>query len=129
MPIERINPSTLSKPTGYTHVVTVTGGRTIYISGQVPLDKEGNIVGPDDFRAQAAQVFENLGAALTAAGADFPNVVKLNYYVLYMGNISTLREIRSGYLKSEPPASTLVEVKRLAHEQFMLEVEAIAVVQ
>jgi enamine deaminase RidA (YjgF/YER057c/UK114 family) len=129
MPVERINPSTLSKPTGYTHVVTVTGGRTIYISGQVAFDKEGNIVGPKDFRAQAVQVFENLRVALTAAGADFTNLVKLNYYVLDMGNISTLREIRSGYLKSEPPASTLVEVGRLAHEQFMLEIEAVAVVQ
>jgi enamine deaminase RidA (YjgF/YER057c/UK114 family) len=75
------------------------------------------------------QVFENWGAALTAEGADFTIVVKLNYYVLDMGNISTLRESRSRYLKSEPPASTLVEVRRLAHEQFMLEIEAIAVVQ
>ena len=72
MPIERINPSTLSKPTGYTHVVTVTGGRTIYISGQVPLDKEGNIVGPDDFRAQAVQVLGNLGAAPHRSGSGFP---------------------------------------------------------
>jgi reactive intermediate/imine deaminase len=128
MPIERINPPTLSKPTGYTHVVTATAGRTIYISGQVPLDQEGNVVGPNDFRSQAVRVFDNLRAALAAAGADFTNVVKLNYYVLDMGNISTLREIRGVYLKSEPPASTLVEVRRLAHEQFMLEIEAVAVV-
>jgi enamine deaminase RidA (YjgF/YER057c/UK114 family) len=124
MLIERINPSALSKPTGYTHVVTATGGRMIYISGQVAFDKEGNVVGANDFRAQAVQVFENLRAALTTTGADFANVVKPNYYVLDMANPPTLREIRSVYLKSEPPASTLVEVKKLAHEQFMLEIEA-----
>jgi enamine deaminase RidA (YjgF/YER057c/UK114 family) len=129
MPIERLNPPALSKPTGYTHVVTAIGGRTIYISGQVPLDKEGNVVGPNDFRTQAGQVFENLRAALTAAAADFSKVVKVNYYVLDMANLPALREIRSVYLKSEPPASTLVEVRKLAHEQFLLEIEAVAVVE
>lgn len=124
-----VNPPTLAKPTGYTHAVVAIGGRTIYIAGQVALDQSGNIVGKDDFRAQTTQVFENLKKALEAAGATFKNVVKLNYYVVDMKQIQTLREVRNGYVNTEePPASTLVEVKRLAREEFLIEVEAIAVV-
>jgi enamine deaminase RidA (YjgF/YER057c/UK114 family) len=125
--IRRINPPTLSKPPGYTHVVVATGLRTIYISGQTAVDKEGNVVGPGDFRAQAKQVFENLRAALAAAGADFGDIVKLNIYVLDMTHAPALREIRDNYLASGPPAATLVEVKKLARDEFMLEIEAIAV--
>ena len=62
MAIRFINPETLSSPPGYTHVVEVRGGRTVYISGQVPLDKAGNVVGIGDFAAQTRQVFENLKA-------------------------------------------------------------------
>jgi len=124
-----VNPNTLAKPTGYTHVVIATGGRTVYIAGQVALDPTGNIVGKDDFGAQARQVFENLKKALEAAGATFTDVVKLNYYVVDMKQIQTLREVRNGYVNtSAPPASTLVEVRRLAREEFLIEVEAIAVV-
>ena len=90
-------------------------------------DIQGNVVGPGDFRTQAEQVFENLKAALAAASLGFDNVVKLNYYVLDMANASVLREVRAGYLGSASPASTLVEVKKLARDEFMLEVEAIAV--
>jgi enamine deaminase RidA (YjgF/YER057c/UK114 family) len=125
--IRRVNPPTLSKPTGYTHVVIATGGRTIYIAGQTAVDKDGNVVGPGDFRAQAKQIFENLRTALAAAGAGFGDIVKLNIYVLDMTNAAVLREVRDGYLGSNPPAATLVEVKKLAREQFMLEIEAIAV--
>jgi enamine deaminase RidA (YjgF/YER057c/UK114 family) len=125
--IRRMNPPTLSKPTGYTHVVIATGGRTIYIAGQTAVDKNGNVVGPGDFRAQAKQVFENLRAALAAAGAQFGDTVKLNIYVLDMTNAPALREARASYFPSGPPAATLVEVKKLARDEFMLEIEAIAV--
>jgi reactive intermediate/imine deaminase len=122
-----INPPTLSKPNGWTQVVIATGSRTIYIAGQVPLDKDGRVVGPGDFRAQAIQVFENLKAALAAAGASFKEVVKVNYYLLDMANAPVIREIRDTYLKPDFPASTLVEVGKLARDEFMLEIEAIAV--
>ena len=125
--IRRVNPAALYPPNGYTHVVEATGGRTIYISGQVPSDKNGNVVGVGEFRAQAVQVFENLKAALAAAEAGFGDVVKANYYVLDMSNITVLREVRSGYLGSAAPASTLVEVRRLAREEFLVEIEMIAV--
>ncbi|HEY7699629.1 MAG TPA: RidA family protein, partial [Vicinamibacteria bacterium] len=68
-------------PLGYSHVVEARGGRSIYVSGQVSLDKEGNLVGPGNFRAQTVQVFENLKARLSEAGATFKDVVKLNYYL------------------------------------------------
>jgi enamine deaminase RidA (YjgF/YER057c/UK114 family) len=124
--VRKLNPPTLSKPTGYTHIVIAAGGRTIYIAGQVGLDKDGKIAGPD-FAAQARQVFENLKAALAAGGATFDDVVKLNYYITDMANAPVLRETRGQYVTGTPPASTLVEVKSLARPEFMLEVEAIAV--
>src|SRR5205823_8202070 len=76
--VKRTNPPTLSKPTGYTHVVEATGGKTVYISGQIAFDTEGKIVGEGDMKAQVEQVFKNLQAALSAAGATFKDVVKMN---------------------------------------------------
>lgn len=125
--IPRINPPTLSKPNGYSQVVVAAGSRTIYIAGQTAVDSHGDVVGPRDFGAQAKQAFENLKAALAAAGVGFNDVVKLNYYVLDMANAPVLREIRNSYLGSAFPASTLVEVRKLARDEYMLEIEAIAV--
>lgn len=84
-------------------------------------------VGAGDFRAQVTQVFENLQTALAAAKAGFGDVVKANYYVLDMSNIAVLREVRANYLSANPPASTLVEVKRLANDAFLVEIEVVAV--
>ena len=125
--IRRINSPALSKPAGFTHVVVSAGGRTIYVSGQVAVDKDGKVVGTGDFSAQAKQVFENLKVALAAAGAGFGDVVKMNTYVLDMTNAPVLREVRAGYLGADPPASTLVEVRKLAREELLLEIEVIAV--
>ena len=126
--VQYLNPPTLSTPTGYTHVVEVTRGKTVYISGQVSLDKSGNVVGKGDFVAQTTQVFENLKAALAAVGATFDNVVKVTMFVTDMSNIATLRTIRLKYYGKNAPASTLVQIGKLAHEDFMIEIEAIAVV-
>ena len=125
--VRYFNPPTLSVPTGYSHVVEVHTGRTVYIAGQVAFDKSGNIVGKGDFAAQTTQVFENLKAALAAAGATFDNVVKNNMYITNMAKIQTLREIRSKYYGENAPASTLVEVSKLARPEFMIEIELIAV--
>jgi 2-iminobutanoate/2-iminopropanoate deaminase len=122
------NPPTLSRPTGYTHVVEVHRGKTVYISGQVAFDVSGNLVGKGDFKAQARQVLENLKAALAAAGATFENIVKVNTYVTDMSHIQVLRELRAGDFGANPPASTLVEVVRLALPDLMIEIEAVAVV-
>lgn len=125
--IRFINPPTLATPPGYTHVVEITHGRTIFIAGQVALDSLGQIVGLHDFRAQVQQVFKNLKAALAAVGTDFTHVVKLNMYVVDISQLPILREVRDQYVNtSQPPASTLVEVRRLAREAFLIEIEAVA---
>ncbi len=122
-----LNPPTLATPPGYTHVVTVTNARMMYISGQVALDPSGNLVGLGDFRAQATQVFENIKAALEAVGAGFGDVIKLNIYLVDFGHLATLREIRDAYVNTQrPPASTAVQVSRLARDEFLLEIEAVA---
>jgi reactive intermediate/imine deaminase len=125
--IERTNPAGLSKPAGYTHVVAVRGGRTVYIAGQVALDAQGQLVGKGDLAAQTRQVFANLETALEAAGATFANVVKTNYYMRDASQVAIVRDIRSKYFTSEFPASTLVEVPRLAQPDFLIEIEVIAV--
>lgn len=125
--IKRINPATLNKPNGYSQIVIATGSRMIFLAGQTSSDKNGNVVGKGDFHAQATQVFENLKSALAAAGASFNDVVKLNAYVVDMGNASTFREVRNLYVGNTLPAATLVQVAKLARDEFMLEVEAIAV--
>jgi reactive intermediate/imine deaminase len=126
--LRHTNPPSLSKPTGYTHVVQVIQGKTVYIAGQVAFDGSGALVGKGDFAAQTRQVMENLKAALAAAGATFANVVKVNTYVTDMSQIAALREIRAAYFGTNPPASTLVQVVGLARPDLMIEIEAIAVV-
>ena len=127
--VKRTNPPTLSKPTGYTHIVEVTGpAKTVYIAGQVARDSDGNIVGAGDMKAQAEQVFKNLEAALAAAGATFADVVKMNIYVTDMDDAPSMRKVRARYFGETSPASTLVQVVHLARPEFMLEIEVIAVV-
>ena len=120
----------LSTPRGYSHVVTASG-TMVFISGQIALDKEGKIVGPGDMRAQAAQVYENLKAALAAAGATFADVVKQNTYVVGLNaeSIAAVREVRGRYLPdTNPPASTLVGVTALAMDGLLIEIEMVAVI-
>jgi enamine deaminase RidA (YjgF/YER057c/UK114 family) len=127
------NPPELHKPVGYSHVAEATGGKFVYIAGQVALDADGNLVGKDDFLAQMRQVFENLKSALAAAGASFQDVIKLNYYcadsVDLAVQLAKFREIRDTFVNTAaPPASTLVVVRRLVRTEWLIEVEAVAVV-
>jgi reactive intermediate/imine deaminase len=126
--IKRTNPPELSKPTGYTHVVEAAGGKTVYISGQIALDKDGKVVGEGDMKAQAEQVFKNLQAALTSAGATFKDVVKMNTYMTDLSQLQVVRDVRARYFGDAAPASTLVQVVHLARPEFLIEVEVIAVV-
>jgi reactive intermediate/imine deaminase len=126
--LRHVNPPALSTPTGYTHVVAPQRGRLVFIAGQVAADKSGAPVGKADFRAQAKQVFENLQAAVTAAGGTMADVAKINVYVTDLSQLAALREVRQQYFTSNPPASTLVQVVALARPEYMLEIEAIAIV-
>ena len=126
------NPEGLAKPAaGYSQVAEISEGKIVYIAGQVALDKAGNLVGKDDFRAQVQQVFENLKAAVEAAGGDFNNVVKLNYYCagsVPPEEIAAVREIRDKYVNTaNPPTSTFVFVQRLVRPEWLIEVDAVAV--
>jgi enamine deaminase RidA (YjgF/YER057c/UK114 family) len=127
--IRFINPEGLSRSPAYTQVVEVSGAvRTIYISGQLGIDRDGALVSRD-FRAQAAQVFENLKAALAAVGARFADVVKLNSYLADIAHLPVLREVRAQYLDPAAlPASTTLGGASFAREGALLEVEAVAVV-
>jgi enamine deaminase RidA (YjgF/YER057c/UK114 family) len=128
---EFINPKGLAAPHGYTHVITTKPGKMVFISGQVAMDAQGHLVGKDDLRAQTKQVFENLKTALAAAGATFDDVVKITWYVkgYTPKDLGVLREVRDSYVKKEaPPTSTLVGVTSLFQEDYLLEVDAIAVI-
>ena len=122
-----INPATISKPPGYTHVVEITSpGRIVYIAGQLGIDPSGKMAA--DFRGQTVQAFENLKNALAAVGASFKDVVKINNYLVDIpANIATFREVRDQYLNmAAPPASTAVGVPALARPGALFEIEAIA---
>lgn len=125
-----LNPPSLPQSKGYTQVVEVPSGtRLVFLSGQVAFDSTGALRGGSDFRAQARQVFENLRAGLAAVGADFGDVVKLNYYILDVRHLPALREVRDQYVNTAaPPASTLAQVSRLFRDDVLLEIEAIAAV-
>ena len=123
-----LSPETMSPPFGYSHIVDAAASRVIFISGQVPLNTDGDLVGKGDFEAQARQVFANLSAALEAAGAGWSDVVKLNYFLTDIGELATVRAIRDEYVDTErPPASTLVQVSALFSPEAMVEIEAVAI--
>ena len=124
-----INPLELSVPTNYSHVAVASAGRTVYVSGQIALDATGRVVGAGDLRAQAVQVYENLKAALGAAGANFADVIKLTTYVVDLDSerAQVMREVRAQFMPAEhKPASTMVGVTSLVRPELLVEVELIA---
>src|SRR3954454_9746395 len=116
MSVEYLNPPTLCKTHGWTHIVTTSGGKTIHISGQVAIDATGNVVGRGNLQRQTEQTFENLRLALEAAGAIWRDVVVTRLYVVNLKpeHVPIIREVRGRYISAEhPPASTLVGVSAL----------------
>jgi 2-iminobutanoate/2-iminopropanoate deaminase len=132
MQTSRVNPPAVHPPVGsYSHAVRVETEDAvwIYVSGQIANDLEGNLVGPGDLRAQTRQVFENLQAILTANGASFADVVKIGTYLTTLYDLAGMREVRSEYLTSEPPASTAVQVMALVVPDALIEIDLVAVVR
>ncbi len=127
MPVDFHNPPGLSRGT-YSHTAVVTGGRMVFVSGQVAFDDAGNVVGTT-MAEQAERVFGNLKIALAAAGAELRHIVKMNIYIrdLTASRLKAFREVRARYV-SHQPASTLVATAGLVHDDLMLEVEVVAVV-
>jgi enamine deaminase RidA (YjgF/YER057c/UK114 family) len=132
---EFLSPKTLISPggAGYSHVAKVYKGTTVYLSGQVPSDAAGKLIGEGDFEAQVEQVFHNLKVAVEAAGGTMADIVKLNYYIvaeLDPAIVPKLRPIRDRYINVEnPPASTFVVVTRLMRPGWLIEIEAVAAIE
>lgn len=127
----RNNPDAVHPPIGtYSHAVRVESAEAtwIHISGQTANDVDGELVGPGDLRAQTRQVFENLKVILAANGATFADVVKIGTYLTTLDDLAGMREVRSEYLTSEPPASTAVQVVALVVPDALIEIDLVVVV-
>lgn len=121
------SPEGLPAPSGYSHVVSIPAGRLVWTAGQLPMDMERNVVAVGDWEGQTRLVFENLGTALRAAGADWPDVVKLTLYVVDVSELATVRAVRDEFIDTaRPPTSSLVQVAGLLHPDVLIEVEAVA---
>ncbi|NIJ55325.1 RidA family protein [Dyadobacter arcticus] len=125
------NPATVAKPNGYSHaaIIDLGNSKMVIISGQIALDKQGNLVGKDDMGKQAEQVFANIKSIVEDAGGTMNDLVKLNYFLLDVAQIQAVRNVRDKYVNVQnPPASTLVQVSKLFRDGFLLEIEATAVI-
>ncbi|WP_217166283.1 RidA family protein [Streptomyces sp. AC512_CC834] len=112
----------------YTHVVLGTG-RFVAVSGQLALDEDGKVVGEGDAAVQARQVFENLRRCLAAAGATFDDVVKLTFFVTDVAHMAAIRAARAEHIPDDRlPAASAVQVAALVRPEFLMEIEAFAVV-
>jgi enamine deaminase RidA (YjgF/YER057c/UK114 family) len=128
---EYLKPKGLAISPAYSHVAIASGARTIYIAGQVSIDEKGAIVGAGDLAAQTEQVMRNIERCLVAAGATFEHVVKITTFVVnYTPELrAIIAKARSPFFADRPPpASSLVGVSALAAPEWMIEIEAIAVV-
>ena len=122
-----INPGTLAALDGFTHAVKV--GLTIYVSGEVPLDSLGHLVGPGDLRAQARQAFANLAFVLQIAGAAPADVSKLDIYVvnLHPGDFAVIKEAGADFFpQRHPPAGTVLGVQSLPRDGMLIAIDAVA---
>jgi enamine deaminase RidA (YjgF/YER057c/UK114 family) len=127
-----INPPTLVKPAGFSHGWETQGGKTVYIAGQVAVDKQGHVVGAGDLVAQFRQVCENLKAVLMSRAGQMNDIVKMTIYVLSKSDYKThardIGAVYRDYFGRHYPAMTLVEVRGLFDDAYLIEIEAIAVV-
>jgi 2-iminobutanoate/2-iminopropanoate deaminase len=124
---EEIRVAELAEPISH-YTDAVRAGNLLFVSGFVPVDGEGRLVGGDDVVAQARQVLENVGAVLTAAGASFADVVKVTVYLTDIGDRVHINPVRQEFFGEARPASTLVEVSALAVPGAKLEIEAVALI-
>lgn len=134
MPIlDRLNAASGLPPgPGYAHAVTTTG-KLAFVSGQVATGPDGEVVGPGDLEAQTRQAMRNLERILTALGAGWSDVVRLTWYLVDVSQVQVIRDVRDEFVRpalgEEPnPASSLVQVAALVRPEFLVEVEAVAVV-
>jgi len=115
--------------TAYSQALLASGSRLLFISGQVAVDAAGQLIGKDDFRAQAHQVFRNLQANLEAAGATWADVVKLTVLLTDMADFPIFNEVRQEYLQPPFPTATTAAVSALVSPDWLVEIEAVAVLE
>ena len=123
---EYFSPETLPPTRGYSQVVKV--GNTVYIAGQVGITIDGNVVSKGDAAAQARQIWQNLEAAVKSAGGALENIVKTTTFVTDITHSAAARQVRAELFPTNPPTSTLLVVSQLASPDYLMEIEAIAVV-
>jgi len=131
MTLECINPEDLPTPLTYTHVIVATGSRLVFVAGQEPEDERGALVGPGDLAAQARQVFSNLGRALAGGGARPDQVTKITIFVVNLRReyLPVIEAGRVALFGDHKPVDTLVGVAALSGPGYLIEVDAIAVVE
>ena len=122
---EEIKVTGIPEPISH-YTPVVRAGRMVFISGMEPKDEKGNAVGKGDVTAQARQVHEILKKCLAAAGATFADVCKVTVFVRNISDRPKINEVRKEYFGNARPASTLVEISRLASDDFLVEIEAVA---
>jgi 2-iminobutanoate/2-iminopropanoate deaminase len=134
MKTTKIHPPKLHKRTVgghllYTPVVTVKGGTMVFVSGLLARDINGNCIGKGDMGAQIRQVGENLKIALESAGATLDDLVRTCTFVTDIEEFFKHVEVRQKYLGPALPTSTTIEVRKLAHPDYLVEIEAFAVIE
>ncbi|MGH7844097.1 MAG: RidA family protein [Candidatus Binatia bacterium] len=123
-----VQPKSLNDPRPrYSQGLVTKPGSLLFIAGQTASDKDGNIVGKDDIEAQAHQVFKNIDAVLKEAGGSFDNLMMTTTYITDIKYREGYNRVRTQYYKQTPPTSTLVVIKGLAREEYLLEIAGIAV--
>ena len=125
---KELQPRSVARPAAaYSQAVETEGSRTVFISGQVSVDADGELVGPGDIRAQTRQVFENIKPIVEEAGGTMANVVKFTTFLTDMADFPAFSQVRSEFIREPYPAATLVEVSALVRPEWLIEIEAIAV--
>lgn len=129
MKIERVNPDDVFDPPTYTQALRVTGATTIiFLSGQIAYDDDGGVLHEGDFAGQTREVYRSIRSLVEEAGGTMESIVKLTTYLTDMGNYPELVKVRSEFFPKKGPAGTAVEVGALLRPEWMVEIEAIAVI-
>ncbi len=128
-----LNPSTLARPSGFSHGIVVTGGRLLFLAGQTASDKEGSIVAPGDLVAQYTQVLRNLQTVVEEAGGTMQDIVKITIFVSdrdeYRANLPALGKAHQAFFGSYYPATALLEISRFFQDEALIEIEGLAVLK
>ena len=130
MPKTQVSTDALRSPNGvFSQATTIEAtGRLVFVSGMTARRPDGSIAGAGDVREQTRQVLENVQAAVEAAGGTLADVCRVDVYVRNMEDFAKIHEVRAQYFTEPLPASTMVEVSKLAHPDYLIEISAIAVV-